>query len=236
MNGKNNSPFEYHERGINWSPAQVEQEIHRLRAIPYFDLESCTIRDRQLQVLGSLRHTQQETGRKECLHVRMEYPREYPWDVPSVFDEDRRFVPSADGHQYSDHKLCLSFPLRFEFPIGSEFLADEVLQASLVWFDKRCIFERLGVWPGVAEEHGYVRPLVLLLREEARRSRRLSTRAWCEWIIAELIAPYPDKGCPCLSGRPFAHCHTRLLWLAILYQCSLKAMRNYEPRSTRKAA
>jgi hypothetical protein len=236
MNARNKSPFEYQERGINWCPAQVDRELLRLRSLPYLALERWFITNRQLHVTGTLRHTQQETGRKECLRVRMEYPRDYPWEIPSVFDEDKRFAPSADGHQYPDHKLCLSFPLRFEFPVGSDNLATEVLQSSLVWFDKRCIFERLGVWPGAAEEHGYVRPLKLLLREEARRSRSLSVSAWCEWVIAELVAPYPDKGCPCLSGRPFAHCHTQLLWLAILYQCSSQAMRDYEHRAALKAA
>jgi len=236
MNGKNRSPFEYHARGVHWCPTQVEQEIFRLRTLRYFALESWSITDQQLHVLGFLSHTQQETGRKEIIRVRMEYPHEYPWDIPSVFDYDKRFAPSADGHQYSDHKLCLSFPLRFEFPVGSENLATEVLQASLVWFDKRCIFERLRVWPGAAEEHGYVRPLKLLLREEARRSRSLSVSAWCEWIIAELVSPDSDKGCPCLSGRPFAHCHNQLLWLAILYQCSSNSMRDHELRAARKAA
>lgn len=236
MNGKSKSPFEYHERGVTWNPAQVELEAARLQALPYFVLESWSVKGRRLQVIGLLSHVQQETGREETLRVRMEYPKEYPWDIPSAFDHDRQFVPSADGHQYPDYQLCLSFPLRPEFHLGSESLAAEVLQASLIWLNKRCIFQRLGAWPGVAEEHGYVRPLIPLLREEAKQSLSLSACAWCDWVLAELVSPNPEGHCPCLSGKPFETCHRRLLWLAIFYQCSAKAMREHERRATRKAA
>lgn len=90
-------------------------------------------------------------------------------------------------------------------------VAAEVLHASLLWLDKRSIFERLGAWPGAAEEHGYVRPLISLLREEANRFQSLSARAWCDWIIAELASPNSEERCPCLSGKPFANRHPRLL-------------------------
>ena len=236
MNGRYNSPFVDHRRGVRWNPARIEQEILRLRELPFFCIQSWSIADERLHVLGLLSYTQLETGRRESLFVRMEYPEDYPWDVPSVFDHDKRFVPSADGHQYPDYRLCLSFPFRREFPVGSESLAVEVLQASLVWLNKRCIFERLQQWPGKAEKHGYVEPFKLLLREEARRSQNLSVIVWCEWIIAGLVSMCPDKGCPCASGYLFNECHSRLLWLAMGYQLSVKDAREYERRATREAA
>jgi hypothetical protein len=145
--------------------------------------------------------------------IRAEYPAEYPWVVPSVFDENKQFQPSAAGHQFPNYKLCISFPDREEFTLGSEDLGVEVLGASLIWLDKRFIFERTKVWPGEAEEHGWARPFRKLLIEEANRSEDDCIKAWTDWIVAGLAAPRYDAGCPCCSGRMFCHCHRRLAML-----------------------
>lgn len=204
-------------RGTLWSPARVQRELERLRANSYFHLHDHQLHDGQLQVEGRLAVKQKETGKVQSVAIRMEYPAEYPWDIPTVFDHERQFQPSGSGHQFPDYRLCLSFPPRHEFTMGSESLSGEVLSASLIWMDKRFIFERTTKWPGEAEEHGWARPLRRLLVEEANGSGAISLKVWTDWLIEELITPNYDGGCPCCSGRIFRLCHKRLAMLACLY-------------------
>jgi hypothetical protein len=224
-------------RGTIWTPARVKHEFEILSHVHFFRILTHGLTNGVFQILGVLSFTQEETGRIYSLKVRLEYPRDYPWAVPSVFDQDKQFRPSANGHQFPDHRLCLSFPEREEFGIGSEQLSSEVLGASLIWLDKRYIFERNGKWPGEAEEHGWARPLRRLLKEEARRSRNGYLSAWTDWIIAELATPQFHMGCPCCSGKRFLDCHWRLAMLSAQYLFSMQYERGLdEHRSALEAA
>jgi hypothetical protein len=207
------NPFLSLARGTVWTPARIERELSRLGRPGFFSPEGHSGHQGSLQVLGRIGFTLQATGRVEAMDVRLEYPKEYPWEVPSVFDEKKLFQPSAAGHQFPNHKLCLSFPGREEFTLGSEDLAFEVMGASLIWLDKRFIFERTKIWPGEAEEHGWARPFRKLLIEEANRSKNDCVKAWTDWIIAGLAVPRYDTGCPCCSGGMFCRCHQRLAML-----------------------
>jgi hypothetical protein len=207
------NPFLSLARGTVWTPARIELELSRLGRPGFFSPESHSAHQGSLRVLGRIGLTFQATGRVEEMDVRLEYPKEYPWEVPSAFDEKKQFQPSAAGHQFPTHKLCLSFPGREEFTLGSEDLAVEVMGASLIWLDKRFIFERTKVWPGEAEEHGWARPFRKLLIEEANRSKNDCLKAWTDWIVAGFAVPRYDAGCPCCSGRMFCHCHRRLAML-----------------------
>jgi hypothetical protein len=200
-------------------------------------LDNHRIHEGWLQLEGNLAVTQQETGRVQSMAIRMDYPADYPWDVPSVFDRDRQFQPSARGHQFPDYRLCLSFPPRQEFTIGSESLSGEVLGASLIWLDKRFIFERTTKWPGEAEEHGWAVPLRQLLIEEANRSGAVSLKVWIKWVIEELATPNYHGGCPCCSGRLFRLCHSKLAMLVCLYLfCNREERELYGPGSALEAA
>jgi hypothetical protein len=149
-----------------------------------------------------------------------------------VFDCENQFQPSAKGHQFLDHRLCLSFPPRQEFTLGSESLSGEVLGASLIWLDKRFIFERTTEWPGEAEEHGWSRPLGQLLLEDAKRSADLSLKAWTDWVVEELVTPKYDGGCPCCSGKAFWLCHRKLALLVFMYRFSAQEERELHGRGT----
>jgi hypothetical protein len=212
------SPFLIgHARGTNWTHARVEEELAALDSLRFFKTQGHYVKDGALSVTGTLSFTQEETGRSYSLRIRLEYPTKYPWDIPIVFDEDKQFRPSANGHQFADYSLCLSFLERGEFALGSKLLASEILSASLVWMDKRFIFERTGVWPGEAEEHGWLRPTRKLLIEEAARSGSKSASAWADWIVAGLITPQYGNGCPCCSGRRFVTCHRRMAMLTLQF-------------------
>lgn len=232
------APFHVNSgRGTRWTPARVERELETLSSVRFFRILTHSATIGALQILGVLSFTQEETGKIYSLKIRVVYPSEYPWAVPSVFDEDRQFRPSANGHQFPDYRLCLSFPEREEFRIGSEQLSSEVLGASLIWLDKRYIFERNGKWPGEAEEHGWPRPLRGLLKEEAERSRNGYVSAWTDWIIAELATPQFHMGCPCCSGKKFLDCHWRLAMLSAQYLLSMQYERGLdEHRSALEAA
>lgn len=203
--------------GTVWSPARVNRELEQLRTHSYFHLDNHRINDGLLQLEGRLALTQQETGRVQSLAIRMEYPAEYPWEIPTVFDRAKQFQPSAKGHQFPNYRLCLSFPPRQEFTVGSESLSSEVLGASLIWMDKRFIFERTTKWPGDAEDHGWAAPLRRLLVEEANKSGAISLKVWIDWVIEELVTPNFHGSCPCCSGRLFRLCHNRLAMLVYLY-------------------
>lgn len=197
-------------RGTSWSPTRIAQEVAALQRLRFFTLRYDGLQNGRLHVTGELSSRQMETGRIQTMVARMEYPVGYPWAVPMVFDEEKRFTPSADGHLFPDHRLCLSFPPREEFSVGSEALGAEVLGAALIWMDKRFIFDRLREWPGDAEEHGWSGPLRRLVAEEANRSGSLSLKVWTTWALQELITPNYRGRCPCCSGRPFLLCHSGL--------------------------
>ena len=122
-------------RGTIWTPARVKHELEALSNLHFFRLLTHGLTNGMLQIEGVLSFTQEETGRIYSLKVRLEYPREYPWAVPSVFDQDKQFRPSANGHQFPDYRLCLSFPEREEFGLASEQLSSEVLGAALIWLE-----------------------------------------------------------------------------------------------------
>ncbi len=205
------------KRGALWSPARIDCELAYLRSQRFFQHLGHSIEQGSLRIQGRIGLKPQETGKLQTMTIRVEYSAAYPWEVPKVFDHEGQFQPSANGHLFSDHRLCLSFPPRGEFAVGSETLACEVLGASLIWLDKRFIFERTTKWPGEAEEHGWAKPLRKLLIEEANRSGAISLKAWTNWVVEDLVTPQYDGGCPCCSGRTFKLCHRRMAILACLY-------------------
>lgn len=196
-----------------WTPARVEGELLALRSLEFFQYHNHSIDQGSLRLQGRISAKQPESGKHLSMEVRLEYPVEYPWEIPTVFDQEMHFRPSANGHQFSNYVLCLSFPAREEFTVGSEALSAEVLGASLIWLDKRSIFERTTKWPGEAEEHGWARPFCKLLIEEANLTKSDSMKSWTDWIIAGLVMPRFDAGCPCRSGRYFCQCHRRMAML-----------------------
>jgi hypothetical protein len=169
------------------------------------------VTNHHLIVIGVLKHKRQYSG-EESLRVRVEYPVDFPRSVPRVFDHDRVFVPSAKGHQFPDHALCLHFPPRATFSTNSTLLIAEVLGAALNWVIKRNIFERNGrtLWPGAAEEHGLAKPYRQLVLDVAAQSRSIFTLLWVEWALRTRQFPKLDAPCPCISGRRLSACHEEL--------------------------
>src|SRR3989338_4248766 len=118
----------------------LEQSV--LKDIPYFSLEGKAFdSQKRLIVIGSLNYTLERSGKIENFRVRLVYPDEIPRRIQRVFDHDQRFNIGADGHLIRDYQLCLTLPERKEFSLGSDRLTEEVLGATLIWFDKRLIYE-----------------------------------------------------------------------------------------------
>jgi hypothetical protein len=224
-------------RGTIWTPARIDRELSLLASTEILTDHKHHLHEGRLQIVGRIRSRQIETGKLHSMVVRLDYPRRYPREAPRVFDHERQFRPSAKGHQFMDYSLCLSFPLRGEFAIGSEALSREVLGSSLIWFDKRLIFDRTDRWPGEAEEHGWARPLAKLILEEARRSDRATLEPWAIWIVDGVATLNYNGGCPCCSGRNFRQCHSRLAALVDLYLFAKREEEKLnEQRSTLEAA
>lgn len=203
-------------RGTRWtaSPGAVAEEVARLREVEFFRYEEHTLRDETLIVLGVLSHTRRYGG-TESLRVRLEYPDDFPSWEPTVFDHDKVFTPSAAGHQFSNHALCLQFAPRKEFSTNALTLGSEALGAALNWIVKRNIFERSGGknWPGEAERHGYARPYRQLAMERAAVFPGTFLQVWVHWALDAGCIPQLNAPCLCLSGRSLGTCHGELAYL-----------------------
>lgn len=160
-------------------------------------------------VRGTLIYARRRSLKREALPIRLVYPPDFPKKPQRVFDEEKRFKPGLKGHMFSDYGLCLSIPERDEFSVGTEELTEEIVGASLVWFHKRLIYERLKKWPG-EEDHG-VRPRLDLLIERAGLSGSLGIQQWIDIIVQnrvagrQLIDPY--SACPCGVSGTLKFCH-----------------------------
>src|SRR5581483_4093054 len=120
------TPFTDPMRGTLWSPERIERELMTLRKLAFFKHSGHSLVAGRPQIIGTISVKQPETGRVQSLRIRIEYPRPYPRAVPQVFDHEKHFIPSAKGHQFNDYSLCLSYPQRQEFTLGSEELSQQV--------------------------------------------------------------------------------------------------------------
>lgn len=217
-------------RGTRWtaSPGAVAEEVARLQQIAFFRYEEHSLRHETLVVLGVISHARPYSG-VESLRVRLEYPDDFPHSEPTVFDHDKVFAPSAAGHQFSNHALCLQFAPRREFSTNALTLGSEVLGSAMNWMVKRNIFERSGGknWPGDVEHHGYARPYRQLAMERAAAFPRTFLPVWVEWAVNAGAYPRVDGMCPCLSGRTLGNCHNELAHLVerAVYYSILEASR-----------
>lgn len=205
---------------------KVEEEIARLRAVEFFRYENHKISNGQLHVVGTV-YRERRYGGTESLRIRLEYPDNFPGEEPTVFDCDKQFKPSPDGHQFSNYALCLRFPFRRnEFNFRIDNLGEEVLGATLSWLIKRNIFERTREWPGQAEEHGWAKPLAKLAMEAAQDTRNYLLEVWAELCITNLILPKLDRECPCGRGKRVSDCHSDLALMigraVLAAQCEVK--------------
>jgi hypothetical protein len=199
---------------LHWyelSAGRRERECQLLGSLPYFALErTSTNAARKFTALGTLHFVGHRTGRKQVLRVRLEYPAEFPKKVPRVYDHDGQFATCLEGHLFSDHELCLTLPERGEFRLGTEELTAEVLGATLIWFQKRLLFDRTKRWPGPAEPHGINAVLNLLVeRFVAPDASTISA-----WLLAHASTHAGNPGepdlyatCPCGSGKKLKFCH-----------------------------
>jgi hypothetical protein len=193
------------------SSARRDRERHQLANIPYFTLERTTTNaNRIFLAIGTLHFIARRSGKEHGFRIRLAYPSRFPQEPPRVYDHDKRFTPTLDGHQFRTHELCLTMNERGEFATGSDRLTQEVLGATLIWFHKRLIFDRTKQWPGLAEKHG-INAVIDLLVE-----RRVVTDATAisDWLLSHASTPAgslraPDiyALCPCGSGKRLKFCH-----------------------------
>ena len=187
------------------------RERRRLAELPYFKLETTNI-DKALKfiAIGMLHFTGARSGAHQQFRVRLEYPARFPHVPPRMFDHDRRFTPSLDGHLFSTYEICLTLPERHEFSVGLDDLTEEVLGATLIWFHKRLIFDSTKQWPGPAERHGINAVIDLLVERQVVADATAISR----WVMSHATAPTGTPGkpdlyapCPCGSCKRLKFCH-----------------------------
>ncbi len=195
------------------SHARLELERSILTGLDYFRFERESLgQDESLTVIGTLAYRREMSGRKEEFRVRLEYPDDFPRDFQRIFDHDERFTPGSDGHLLASYQLCLTLPERREFALSSQALTEEVLGASLVWLDKRLIYERMEKWPGAEERHGAWGKLDFIL-EQARLKDNAVALQWAEQLLTSAVSNGRTAQvdvyslCPCGSGRSLKFCH-----------------------------
>lgn len=195
------------------SPRRLALERSVLKDIPYFSLEEEAFDSRKrFIIIGTLNYRLERSGKIENFRVGLTYPGDFPRRIQLVFDHEKRFKIGADGHLIRDHQLCLTLPERKEFSLGSDRLTEEVIGATLVWFDKRLIYERTGKWPGPAEKHGTQAKIDLIL-EKAGLQESQSVKTWVDQIYNSALQDgrYMSLDvygpCPCGSGKALKFCH-----------------------------
>jgi hypothetical protein len=194
-------------------PGRLQQERQKLAAIPYFIKSADDIIENRYTVFGDLVFIRRTSLKEERFQIRMEYPSDFPKREQQVFDDAKRFAPGSAGHMFANHGLCLSLPECEEFSVNTNELTSEILGASLVWFHKRLIYERLGKWPG--EEYHGIQPRLDILIGRAGLSEALDIQDWIANVLInqkkgrEIIDPY--SACPCHSSKPLKFCHSEKL-------------------------
>jgi len=204
------------------SPSRLEAERQILCSLPFFTFEHEYFRDQLWIVIGTLHFTWERSQKQEHLQVRLEYPDRSPQEIPSVFDNKRVFVTGAAGHLFSNHAICLTCPERREFSLGSEDLVEEILGATLVWFNKRLIFEKNGRkdWPGPAERHGVLARIDLQI-EKAGLTDNSKVVNWTNQLCDAALKGKglypldPYEPCPCGSAKKLKFCHGEHLQLIL---------------------
>jgi hypothetical protein len=193
-----------------FATARLARERSILASLPYFTLERTFFRNTSFNIIGTLQFRGQRSGKPYQLRIRMEYPRTFPRNPQRVFDHDQILTPSLDGHLFSTHELCLTLPERNEFATNTEQLTEEILGATLVWFQKRRLFDRNGVWPGPAERHG-VNAIIDLLIEQQILPNEDTIHTWLRTHASTPSGQYCTPGryapCPCGSAKAMKFCH-----------------------------
>ena len=182
-------------------------ERERLASAPCFRLEYVATEE-NFTAIGTL-HFLRRCGKEYTFRIRLEYPRHYPKSPPRVFDHERAFTPTLDGHLFDTYEICLTLPERGEFTTISEQLTHDVLTATLVWCHKRLIFDHTGNWPGLAEEHG-LRAVMDLLVERRIIPDAATMSTWLKehaTISGHPCTPDIYAACPCGSGKRLKFCH-----------------------------
>ena len=202
---------------LHWhefAPSRLARERTILASLPYFTRERTYFDERYFKGVGTVHHRGTRSGRLYELRIMMEYPRNFPRTLPRVFDHDHVFEPSLDGHLFSTHEICLTLPERNEFNTTSDYLTEEILSATLIWFHKRRLFERNRVWPGPAERHG-VHAVIDLLIEQQMITDEETILAWLRAHACGSAGNYraPDRyaPCPCGSEKALKFCHEESL-------------------------
>ena len=194
--------------------ARVARERITLTTLPYFRLERTFFDDRYFKAIGILHYHGHRSGRQHAFSIRLEYPRTFPRIPQRVFDQDKVFVPSPDGHLLRTHEICLTLPERNEFSIGTGQITEEVLGATLIRFHKRRLFDRTGLWPGPAERHGTTAVIDLLIPQGILHDEE-TTCAWLQQHATTTAGGYQAPSryapCPCGSQKTMKFCHEEAL-------------------------
>ncbi len=196
-------------------PQRLTLEREILRGLPYFELRSDSFDENgHFRPTGTVVYCGEYSGRIERFDVALEYLDRFPHAFQLVYDEQKRFLICEGGHLFSDHQLCLTLLERNEFSLGSETLTEEVLGATLLWFDKRLIFERRGrkKWPGPQEVHGFRAKVNFALEQSGLLGNEKAVE-WANRLYNQVcethryIAIDPYSPCPCGSGKKHRFCH-----------------------------
>jgi len=197
------------------TPRRLNLEREILRSLPYFELRTDGFDDSgRFRPTGTVVYRGEYSGRIERFDVALEYLDRFPYVAQPVYDERKRFGVCEGGHLFSDHQLCLTLRERNEFSLGSEALTEEVLGASLLWFDKRLIFERSGrkKWPGPQEVHGFRAKVIFVLEQSGllgnEQALQWANRLYDQACESHRYIPMdPYSPCPCGSGKRHRFCH-----------------------------
>lgn len=174
---------------------------------------SSRVGTRRLELAGTLRLIEEETGQPIDLRLRFVFPEDYPLREPTMYEEGGRFPRIADRHiNQTDGSCCLWLePLSRWSPSNRDALL-VLLERVSVFCEDQLTYEAIGRFLHGEWAHGdagYAEHLFERLGRDDRIMDALAARADpCE---------LPDRNAPCLchSGKKFKKCHMPDMELAL---------------------
>jgi hypothetical protein len=166
---------------------------------------SSSVGAHRLELAGTLRLIEEETGQPTDLRLRFVFPDDYPLHEPTLYEEGGRFPRIADRHiNQADGSCCLWLEPLSRWNASDRNALLVLLERVSVFCEDQLTYEVIGRFLHGEWAHGdagYAEHLFERLGSDNRLMDALAARTDpCE---------LPDRNatCLCRSGKKFKKCH-----------------------------
>lgn len=158
----------------------------------------------QLAITGTF-PVQHDGSAIDFFRIRVEVPKAFPRDLPTVFETEGRIPWIADRHVESSGKACLFVPdERWKYFSENGTLLDFLRGPVHAFFLSQHVFENTGKWPFGARSHGVDGIAEAYAEELGSADLELVCRYLDVLRKSEVKGHWP---CPCGNGKKLRDCH-----------------------------